>query len=196
MAKASDNVFPYIHLAPGAAPAAPAAGSQRLYIDSADGKPKLKDSAGVVSSLGGGSAFVGARVYNTTAISCANGAAVLLTFDSERYDTDNIHSTATNTGRLTATTAGKYHITGEATFAANATGNRGIVLRINGVTEIAHVRVPAAGGSDVTMLSISSTWDMAATDYVELMAYQTSGGVLSVTNLAAASPEFMMHRLG
>lgn len=54
MAKASDNVFPYIHLAPAAAPASPASGSQRLYLDSADGnKPKLKDSAGVVTTIGG-----------------------------------------------------------------------------------------------------------------------------------------------
>lgn len=57
MAKASDNVFPYIHLAPAAAPSAPAAGSQRLYLDSGDSnKPKLKDSAGVVTALGGSGA--------------------------------------------------------------------------------------------------------------------------------------------
>ena len=56
MAKASDNVFPYVHVAPAAAPASPSAGSQRLYLDSADGnKLKRKDSSGVVTTIEGGS---------------------------------------------------------------------------------------------------------------------------------------------
>lgn len=55
MAKASDNVFPYLHVAPAAAPASPSAGSQRLYLDSADGnKLKRKDSAGTVVTIEGG----------------------------------------------------------------------------------------------------------------------------------------------
>lgn len=55
MAKASDNVFPYLHVAPAAAPASPAAGSQRLFLDSADGnKLKRKDSSGVVTTIEGG----------------------------------------------------------------------------------------------------------------------------------------------
>lgn len=54
MAKASDNVFPYVHIAPAAAPASPASGSQRLFLDSADGnKLKRKDSAGVVTAIEG-----------------------------------------------------------------------------------------------------------------------------------------------
>lgn len=52
MAKASDNVFPYVHVAPAAAPASPSAGSQRLYLDSADGnKLKRKDSSGTVVTI-------------------------------------------------------------------------------------------------------------------------------------------------
>ena len=55
MAKASANVFPYVHLAPAAAPASPAAGSQRLYLDSGDSnKLKRKDSAGTVVTIEGG----------------------------------------------------------------------------------------------------------------------------------------------
>lgn len=54
MAKASDNVFPYVHVAPAAAPASPSAGSQRLYLDSADGnKLKRKDSSGTVTTIEG-----------------------------------------------------------------------------------------------------------------------------------------------
>ena len=57
MAKASDNVFPYVHVSPAAAPSSPSAGSQRLYLDSADGnKLKRKDSSGTVTTIEGGGA--------------------------------------------------------------------------------------------------------------------------------------------
>lgn len=200
MAKASDNLFPYVHLVPAAAPASPAAGSQRLYLDSGNSnKLTRKDSAGattVVEGGGGGSTFIGARAYNSANISCASGAAVLLTFDSERYDTDTIHSTSSNTGRLTATTAGKYQITGQAAFATNATGARGLFIRLNGTTELAHVRQPAVAGTDISILNVSTTYDLAATDYLELLAYQTSGSTLNVSAFGNFSPEFMMHKVG
>ena len=60
MAKASDNVFPYVHVAPAAAPSSPSAGSERLYLDSADGnKLKRKDSSGTVTTIEGGSSTGG-----------------------------------------------------------------------------------------------------------------------------------------
>ena len=199
MAKASDNQFPYVHLVPAAAPANPTAG-ERLYLDSGDGnKLKRRSTAGVVTTIEGGGAttFIGARVYNSANIACTNAADTLLTFNSERYDTDTIHSTASNTGRLTATTAGKYHISATVIFAASATGARGLQIRLNGTTTVAIVRTPAvAGGTDSTALTISTDYDLAATDYVELLAYQTSGGSLNAVAGGNYSPEFMMHRLG
>jgi hypothetical protein len=197
-----DAQNPYLTLAEQAtAPATPATGLGVFYFKSADSKPYAKNDAGTeydltASGAGGGATFIGARVYNSANIACASGAAVLLTFDSERYDTDSIHSTTANTGRLTVTTAGKYHITGQASFASNSTGARGLFVRLNGTTELAHVRQSAVGGTDITILNVSTTYDLAATDYVELLAYQTSGGSLNVTVLGNFSPEFMMHRLG
>lgn len=46
--KASDNQFPSVLLAEGAAPADPPAGTQRLFVDSADHAVKTVDSAGIV----------------------------------------------------------------------------------------------------------------------------------------------------
>jgi hypothetical protein len=46
MTKASDNAFPSILLTEGTEPAAPAAGKQRLYIDSSTHKLKRTDSSG------------------------------------------------------------------------------------------------------------------------------------------------------
>jgi hypothetical protein len=198
MTKAEDNPFPYITLVEGSTPATPSAGRQREFIDSADHKVKRVNSSGAVTTVeGSGSVtFIGARVYNTANISCATGTGVTLTFDSERYDTDTIHSTSSNTSRLTATTAGKYHITGQVMFANNTTGARGLVIKLNNTTELAHVRMPTVGGTDVSIVNISTTYDLAATDYVELLAYQTSGGNLNVVASGNFSPEFMMHKVG
>lgn len=145
----------------------------------------------------GAGSYVGARVYNSANISTTSGADTALTFDSERYDTDTIHSTSSNTGRLTATTAGKYHISGTVAFAANGTGARGLGIKLNGSTFIALVRLPAvAGGSDITALTIDTEYDLSATNYVELIAYQTSGGSLNVSAGGNYSPEFMMTKIG
>lgn len=54
MAKASDNSFPSLLLVESAAPATPAAGNQRLFIDVADGHLKRKDDAGTVTTVEGG----------------------------------------------------------------------------------------------------------------------------------------------
>jgi hypothetical protein len=53
MAKGSDNPFPSVLLVEGAAPASPPAGDQRLFLDTADHKPKLVNSSGIVTPLPG-----------------------------------------------------------------------------------------------------------------------------------------------
>lgn len=56
MAKASDNPYPSVLVVEGTAPATPAAGDQRLFVDSADHKLKRKDSSGTVTTVEGGGA--------------------------------------------------------------------------------------------------------------------------------------------
>lgn len=138
---------------------------------------------------------IGARVYNSGAISCASGALTLLTFDSERYDTDQLHSTSSNTGRLTAQRPGVYLVTGNVEFAASATGYRQLVIRLNGATQIGNVLVGAAAGGIVTQLQVVTLYQLAAGDYVELGASQNSGGALNAQATGNASPEFAIHRL-
>lgn len=136
-----------------------------------------------------------ARVYNSGAITLTTGVAAALTFDSERWDTAGLHSTVTNTSRLTAPVFGLYVGTGHVRFAANAVGIREISVSVNGTTTIAIQDILALVGGAVTILSVPFEYELAAGDYVELVAYQNSGGNLNVEVAANYSPEFSMCRI-
>ena len=136
-----------------------------------------------------------ARVRNSAAISLTSGTAAALTFNSERFDTDTIHSTSSNTERLTATTAGKYQVTGHVEFAAGATSNGHwrLELRLNGTTVIASQ--DGRFHDDIaltTRATITTYYEFAATDYVELRVTQTGRDTLNVTAAGNYSPEFEM----
>ncbi len=104
-------------------------------------------------------------------------------FNVELFDTDNIFDAGQPT-RLTAQTAGKYYIFGQADFESNPTGQR--ELRITksttqGTTQIARVAVPATGTTQGTVLIVSTYENLSSGNYVELQAYhQGSGGALGV----------------
>lgn len=141
------------------------------------------------------SSNIACRVYNNANISVGDAAWTSLTFNTERFDTDAMHSTSVNTGRLTCVHAGVYLITGNVTFATNATGTRGISIYLNGTTYIAMLRGLAGSSSLMTHLSIATIYELAVNEYVELQVYQSSGGALNATYTANQSPEFAMARL-
>jgi hypothetical protein len=133
-----------------------------------------------------------ARVYNSTSFShTTSGNWLAVTFDSERYDTGAMHSTASNTTRLTVPSGagGVYAIGGTVDFAANTTGQRGIGLWLNGSTFLAKnvVDALASGGNQ---MSVYTEYLLAASDYVELLTYQSSGGALTISATGDTSPEF------
>lgn len=130
------------------------------------------------------------RVYNNAAISVENDGPVALTFNTERWDTDDMHSTVSNTGRLTCATPGIYHVYGSIRFASNNTGNRFVSIRKNGSETWASNRVMAIQQGKVTMVSVATEVLLDTGDYVELLAYQSSGGALNVESEGALTPEF------
>src|SRR3990167_4503994 len=138
---------------------------------------------------------IGARVYNSANISTTSGVAAVLTFDSERFDTDGIHSTSSNTSRLTCVTAGKYIITGNVMWASNTVGRRQLKIVLNGATTVAFMDETAHQTFEHAE-TITTIYDFAVGDYVELHAYQDSTGALNVLNSANSSPEFSMMRIG
>lgn len=131
------------------------------------------------------------RAYNSAAISLTNNVEAVLTYDSERFDTDTMHSTSSNTGRLTKNSAGKYIEGAHAEFAANATGYRQSRIRHQTSTAaFALVIAPVNSAAIVTVIIATGAYAFAVNDYSESLGYQNSGGALNVNASAAYSLEF------
>lgn len=124
------------------------------------------------------------QVYKTAAggQSLTTATYAPVTFESEAWDNRSMHSTVSNTSRLVAPVAGKYRVSATITFTANTSGARAINFRVNGSTTQRYgtISVPASTGGLATQLSTSTELDLAAGDYVEVWAYQNSGGDLTL----------------
>ena len=143
---------------------------------------------------------IGARVYNSANISIPHSTYTELTFDSERYDPDDMHSIVSNTGRITINEAGRYLIGGNVYFATHPTGNRALMVD----------HYPSGGGGPIiiafgnlagvsgmyTAMNVNTTYELAAGDYLTLEAYQSSGGALNISASPNYSPEFWVERIG
>lgn len=130
---------------------------------------------------------VSARVFNSTNIAIANDTSTALTFDTERWDTDGMHSGATPS-RLTINTPGKYYIYGHVEWGNPGTGFVvQLSITLNGATILASHREPAI---DTARQSVSTHYELSAGDYVELIVLQTSGASLNVQASPNFSPEF------
>lgn len=130
---------------------------------------------------GGSSSFIGCRVYQTGTTALTT-SWVACAFAAENFDTDTMHDNVTNNTRITFTTAGKYWVGGNITCGSNS--NFGARIRLNGTTVLAQT---LAGNSTTEGASVSTIYDFAASDYVELQgnanSFNSSGD--ATTNFAA-----------
>jgi hypothetical protein len=142
---------------------------------------------------------VSARVFNSKDISVPQlnvGEWQTLTFDSERWDTANLHDTASNTGRLKAPVAGKYYIFANISWETPVgSGLWGLRLQLNGKTVIAEQTVPNTGAPFRISLSVGTVYALNAGDYVEAQVFQNGGGSTLVRHINATSPEFGMIKI-
>lgn len=152
--KASDNEFPSVLLGEGAAPANPPAGSQRLFVDSADHKVKRVDSSGTVTGLEGG----GVTSFNTR-----TGAVSLV-----KADVTGTGLAAADVGAAPTSSAYSLPSTQQAGTAYTlAVADRGKVLEFTAATAVT-VTIPPA-----------STADLGADAVVNL--YQAGAGQVTIT---------------
>jgi hypothetical protein len=128
------------------------------------------------------------RVYNSASLTISNNTRTAVTFNSERVDVGGMHSTSSNTSRITITDAGFYLISGSVEWAANATGHRNCEIRLNGTTLIA-ISADSVVGATTHQQSVSTLYQLAAADYIEMTVFQLSGGNLNLSVAANYSPE-------
>ena len=138
---------------------------------------------------------VGARVYNDASEVIPNGGWHAVSFNSERWDTDNIHDNSTNNSRLTCKTAGLYVITFNGEFPGAASGRAVARILLNGATVICMMSNLLTSLGPIRM-NPSTVYTLSINDYVEVQVYQESGGDLNLAAAANYSPEFLMQRIG
>lgn len=134
-----------------------------------------------------------AELRATSVQSLTNGTGTAVNFDAEDIDSHGGHSTSVNTSRYTAQIAGWYQCTGAVSFASNATGRRGVWWQKNGAdvtgSETAFV---AAGTGVITIPARVKLIQLAVGDYVQMLAFQDSGGALN-TSVTFAVQQPSMH---
>lgn len=131
------------------------------------------------------------RVFNSANISINSATATALTFDSERVDVGGLHSIVSTTSRITVPTgaAGFWMFGATVQFAVNATGSRMVDVLLNNTTIIARTWTTSMA-TDNTVVAVQGVYQLAVTDFIEVRAFQRSGGALNVENAANISPEF------
>lgn len=137
------------------------------------GIPSAFDSIGPIVCL----------VTSSTTQSIADATDTLLLWNANLIDNSGLHSVASNTDKIYIKDAGTYQINTQIDFPANATGARGIKLFKNGVFKdrtSSSRSIVSALANETLLTSIIDNAD--AGDYYAVIAYQSSGAALAISN--------------
>ena len=126
------------------------------------------------------------RLHHSATQSIANLTDTYLAFDTEDYDSGNLHDTVTNNSRITMPSGGNtgvWLLHAEVGWDANATGYRSVVIQKNRTTIVAIAQLGGVGSNAGTFQACTAVEDAPAVgDYFEVRVTQSSGGNLSVGN--------------
>jgi hypothetical protein len=132
-----------------------------------------------------GAAFVGCQATSTaTPQAISNATATKVNLDSEDFDTDGFHSNVTNNTRITipAGKGGYYFVYGLIHWSNNTTGRRVLYFSKNNSTDVQSEGFSVATNTQYPAIWLARVFNLAAADYLELEAFQTSGGSLNLNN--------------
>ena len=122
------------------------------------------------------------KVYNSTAQSIPDQAFTAVTFDSEVYDT-GLHSTSSNTSRITITQAGTYVFTAQLQYDATALGTfvlAGIYKNGTPGTSGFPLCIDRQGATSFQPHTLAVVDSVAAGDYVQVFVYHDRGSSVSL----------------
>lgn len=146
----------------------------------------------IISGSASGGWASGAKVRRQSDQAIPDNTAHPLGFATEIYDTDSYFTVTTGSStRLTVPANGTYLIVGNVWFEYNTTGIRGIEIDKNGSVLTENNNYLSVNGT--VALNVSGIELLNAGDYVELIAFQNSGGPL---NALAYSTNFAIQRIG
>lgn len=120
------------------------------------------------------------RIRKDSNQSIANGEYTVVSFDAKAFDTDSMHDIAINNSRITFNTPGKYLIVAQCDFDGNATGIRGAQIYLNSTSALSSILIPNNGASYTASVFTQTLWAVSQNDYIEMKAFQNSGGALNV----------------
>jgi hypothetical protein len=127
--------------------------------------------------------------------SIASGSFVAINFDTSLMDNYSGHSSTTNNSRYTAQVAGWYWVRACVSFSnANATGNRGVQLYVNG-TAVAYVFTIVLAGTTANFCGYEASGPVFLNvgDYVEARAFQSSGSAIGLNAAGNNMSLYWMH---
>lgn len=125
--------------------------------------------------------FVGCSVYNSSTQTFANNTETTINFDSEYFDTNGFHDNVTNNSRITIPTGygGKYLISAANRWVQNTNGARNMMLYVNNVSVMDLMNLPG-NAATLSYCFRSVIYTLAAGDYIQIKATQSSGGNLDM----------------
>ena len=143
---------------------------------------KSSEATGLAWEAPAAPTAVSCYVKNTNAQSLTSGSYQTLTFDAEYFDTDSIHSTSSNTGRLTVPSGlgGKWLVTISLLAATSTAVDWYTKINVNG-NEIYRFNWRSVGASENTSGNFAAVLNLSANDYVETTCYQASGVSQNIT---------------
>jgi hypothetical protein len=142
------------------------------------------------------STSIGCITWRSSVQSISTATWTAISFDTDLFDSDDIHSVSLNPDRLVINHGGLYYLHAHLRFAANASGSRQIQIQLNGSTTlILQDALPASQTGGLIYLEVNAIYPLNFQDYIRLVVYHTTGGSLSVDCSAYLSPILSAVRL-
>ena len=137
---------------------------------------------------------VGVRARPTGAQSVTSGANTIMNYATDDYDTNAFHDNVTNNSRITIPTGlgGKYIVGFSLLFAAGTQTASGWIILNGGATRFAWQQTPNDSVNGVLLVG-TDILVLNAGDYIQVQAFQNSGGALNLNGNTSCS--FWAHRL-
>lgn len=184
----SENVYTYFQQLCGT-------GSFQTVLQLSNlGDVVVSQSATVTSSLsvGGNASITGqlsapnqirCSLYKSASQTLATATDAAVTWDTELSDVGGLHSTSSNTSRVTVTSDGNYLVEAVLAYEAGSSfsGLRYAKIKKNGSTDLdSEIETVHALPSGYQKTRVSAVLTLSASDYIEVIARQESGFTIAI----------------